>query len=97
MPASDAPENLDPPRSAKRIIGGIALILVAIVLLYSGIQAIVDPAEVVTGSSRSGRTDTETEAKIGGLLLCFFGLTVFGFGIALCTSKGPLFAKSPGA
>ncbi|MGW0324739.1 hypothetical protein [Nocardia sp. NPDC003183] len=98
MPASDAPENLGPPRrTAKRVLGGIALILVAIVLLVGGIQAIVNPAEVVAGSSHSGHSpDTDTEAKIGGLLLCFFGLTVFGFGIAACTSKKPLWAKSPG-
>ncbi|MGS2810496.1 hypothetical protein [Nocardia sp. MW-W600-9] len=70
------------------MIGGIALILVAGVLLVGGIQAIVDPAAVVAGSSRSARSpDTDAEAKIGGLLLCFFGITVLGFGIGLATSK----------
>ncbi|MFE3442675.1 hypothetical protein ACFXNW_06575 [Nocardia sp. NPDC059180] len=92
MSASDAPEPVEdlgqPRRTAQRMIGGIALIIVAIVLLVSGIQAIVDPAAVVAGSSRSGRSpDTDTEAKIGGLLLCFFGITVLGFGIGLFASK----------
>ncbi|MEV0062593.1 hypothetical protein [Nocardia sp. NPDC050718] len=89
MSVPDIPESAGPPRrTAKRVIGGIALILVAIVLLITGIQAIVDPAAVVAGSSGSGRSpDTDAEAKIGGLLLCFFAITVFGFGIGLVTSK----------
>jgi hypothetical protein len=92
MPAPDDPEPVDdispPRRTVKRMIGGIALILVAMVLMVAGIQAIVDPTAVVAGSSRSGRSpDTDTEAKIGGLLLCFFGITVLGFGIGLFTSK----------
>ncbi|MET9211034.1 MULTISPECIES: hypothetical protein [unclassified Nocardia] len=91
MSASDVPEPAEAPgprRTAKRVLGGIALILGAIVLLITGIQAIVDPAAVVAGSSGSGRSpDTDTEAKIGGLLLCFFAITVFGFGIGLVTSK----------
>ncbi|WP_280338943.1 hypothetical protein [Nocardia neocaledoniensis] len=90
MSASGAPEPADTPprRSAQRILGGVALILVAAGLLYTGIDAIVDPGAVVAGSSRSARSpDTDAEAKIGGLLLCFFGLTVLGFGIGLLTSK----------
>ncbi|MFD4462080.1 hypothetical protein [Nocardia sp. NPDC058480] len=92
MSASGTSEPVEdlvlPRRTAKRMIGGIALILVAMVLLVGGIQAIVDPTAVVAGSSRTGRSpDTDTEAKISGLLLCFFGITVFGFGIGLFTSK----------
>ncbi|NEW39998.1 hypothetical protein GV792_26690 [Nocardia cyriacigeorgica] len=92
MSASDVPEpgeNKSPPRrTGKRMIGGLALILVAVALLICGIQAIVDPTAVIAGSSSSPRSpDTDTEAKIGGLLLCFFGITVLGFGIGLFTSK----------
>lgn len=77
-------------RTTGRIIGGIVLILCALALLAGGIQAIVDPAEVIADSSNSARSpDTEEEAKIGGLLLCFFGITVLGFGIALFQQKKP--------
>ncbi|WP_024805309.1 hypothetical protein [Nocardia sp. BMG51109] len=73
-----------PRRTAGRVAGSIALILVALVLLTGGIQAIVDPTDVVAGSSGSGRSpDTDAEAQFSGLLLCFFGITVLGFGVLL--------------
>ncbi|MEV0078923.1 hypothetical protein AB0H58_21190 [Nocardia neocaledoniensis] len=92
MSAPGAPEPADTPapprRTANRMLGGVALILVAAGLLYTGIDALVDPGAVVAGSSRSARSpDTDEEAQIGGLLLCLFGLTVLGFGIGLFTSK----------
>ncbi|MEU1983411.1 hypothetical protein [Nocardia sp. NPDC019395] len=92
MSASDASEHtqdaVPPRRTAGRITGGIVLILTAIVLFAVGIQAIVDPAAVIAGSSNSARSpDTDAEAKIGGLLLCFFGITVLGFGIGLLGKK----------
>ncbi|MEV0366390.1 hypothetical protein [Nocardia fusca] len=92
MSASDASEHtqdaVPPRRTARRITGGIALILFAILLLATGIQAIVDPAAVIAGSSNSARSpDTDAEAQIGGLLLCFFGITVLGFGIGLLKKK----------
>ncbi|MEU4313298.1 hypothetical protein [Nocardia sp. NPDC024068] len=92
MSASDASENtqdpIPPRRTAGRITGGIVLILFAIAVLAAGIQAIVDPAAVIAGSSNSPRSpDTDAEAKIGGLLLCLFGITVLGFGIGLFTKK----------
>ncbi|RSM82655.1 hypothetical protein DL991_04670 [Amycolatopsis sp. WAC 01375] len=93
--ATDHGRQADPPRrSAGRVIRGIILILGAAALFVTGIDAIADPDSVIAGSSNSARSpDTDTEAKIGGLLLCFFGITVLGFGIGLIVSKGPLFAK----
>ncbi|WP_037305594.1 hypothetical protein [Amycolatopsis orientalis] len=93
--ATDHDRQADPPRrTAGRIIRGIVLILGALALLAGGIQAIVDPDAVIAGSSHSGRRmDTDTEAKLGGLLLCSFGITVMIFGIALIATKGPLFGK----
>ncbi|NBE56026.1 hypothetical protein, partial [Streptomyces boluensis] len=62
--------------------------LLAVGLLYGGISAVADPAAVVASSANTGRSaDTEAEAKIGGLLLCFFGITVLGFGISLLKTK----------
>jgi hypothetical protein len=92
MSASDASEQeqdaAPPRRTAGRITGGIVLILIAVVLFAAGVQAIVDPAAVIAGSSNSARSpDTEAEAKIGGLLMCFFGITVLGFGIGLFGKK----------
>ncbi|MEV0334824.1 hypothetical protein [Nocardia sp. NPDC050717] len=89
MSAPEPADDLAPPRrTVQRMLGGAALILVAAGLLYTGIDAIVDPGAVVAGSSRSARSpDTDAEAKIGGLLMCFFGLTVLGFGIGLFSSK----------
>lgn len=88
---SDHVQDIAPPRrTAGRITGGIFLVLIGIVLLAGGIQAIVDPAAVVASSSGSGRSpDTDVEAKIGGLLLCMFGISVLGFGISLFTKKPP--------
>ncbi|WP_280361577.1 hypothetical protein [Nocardia wallacei] len=88
MSESNVPEHVQdttpPRRTAGRVAGSIALILVALVLLTTGIQAIVDPADVVASSSNSARSpDTDAEAQFSGLLLCFFGITVLGFGIAL--------------
>ncbi|MFE3447182.1 hypothetical protein ACFXNW_29470 [Nocardia sp. NPDC059180] len=50
----------------------------------------------VAGSLSTPRSpDTDTEAKIGGLMLCFFGITVLGFGIGLFASKtAPLSSAS---
>ncbi|MGI5218920.1 hypothetical protein [Nocardia sp. CA-290969] len=92
MPASADSEHtqdaVPPRRTAGRVIGGIVLILCALALLAGGIQAIVDPAAVVAGSSNSARSpDTDAEAQIGGLLLCLFGITVLGFGIGLLGKK----------
>ncbi|MBB5917323.1 drug/metabolite transporter (DMT)-like permease [Nocardia transvalensis] len=92
MSESNAPEHVQGPtpprRTAGRIAGSIALIVVALVLLIGGIQAIVDPAEVVANSSSTARSpDTEAEAQFSGLLLCFFGVTVLGFGILLFKKK----------
>ncbi|WP_280423685.1 hypothetical protein [Nocardia carnea] len=92
MSASDASDHaqdaVPPRRTAGRITGGILLILCAIALLAAGIQAIVDPAAVIAGSSNSARSpDTDAEAQIGGLLLCLFGITVLGFGIGLLAKK----------
>lgn len=98
MSASDAPEPVpaDPPRTTGRIIGGIAVILVAILMLAGGIQALVDPGAVVAGSSNSARSpDSDAEAKFGGLLLCFAGISVLSIGIGLLTSKKKLFTKDP--
>jgi len=94
MSASNPSENVDdadrPRRTTKRVVGGIVLVIAATVLLYGGIEALVDPDSVIAGSSHSGRRmDTEVEAKLGGMLLCFFGVTVLGFGIALFAKKKP--------
>lgn len=92
MSASDASEHVQnaapPRRTAGRITGGIVLILIAIVLFAGGIQAVFDPAAVVADSSDTPRSpDTDGEAVIGGLLLCFFGITVLVFGIGMFTKK----------
>ncbi|EMD27694.1 hypothetical protein C791_1990 [Amycolatopsis azurea DSM 43854] len=62
--------------------------------MFGGIQGIVDPDAV---TSKSRKMDTDVEAKIGGLLLCSFGLTVLFFGIFLLRkrkpSEGSLFGK----
>lgn len=64
------------------------LVLSALALFVVGIQAIIDPGDVVANSSNSARSpDTDAEAQIGGLLLCFFGITVLGFGISLFKKK----------
>jgi uncharacterized membrane protein YidH (DUF202 family) len=77
-----------PRRAVGRIVGGIVLVLFAVVLFVVGLQAIIDPSHVVAGSSNSARSpDTDAEAQVGGLLLCFFGITVLGFGIALFKKK----------
>ncbi|WP_410651282.1 hypothetical protein [Amycolatopsis sp. cmx-4-54] len=90
----DTPGAAPPRRTGKRIAGGIFLILASIALFCTGVDAIADPDTVVARSSNSARSpDTDTEAKIGGFLLCSFGLTVLGFGIGTIVSKGPLFAK----
>ncbi|WP_280382931.1 hypothetical protein [Nocardia wallacei] len=87
--ASEHVEDAAPARrTAGRITGGIVLILVATALLFVGIQAIVEPAAVVAKSSDTARSpDTDGEAQFGGLLLCFFGLSVLGFGIGLFGKK----------
>ncbi|MFI6302725.1 hypothetical protein ACIBCH_12695 [Amycolatopsis thailandensis] len=94
MPESPAPdhgEDAGPPRrTAKRVIFGIVLILVALVLLFGGIQALVDPDAVIARPSNTGRSvDTDVEAGIGGLLLCSFGLTVLFYGVFLLREKKP--------
>ncbi|MDI3404123.1 hypothetical protein [Streptomyces cavernicola] len=97
MPVSPSSENTEPTarprRTAGRIIGGIVLLLAAVGLLYGGVTAVADPASVVASSSNSGRSpDTDAEAKIGGLLLCAFGISTLCFGIGLLTkrpAKGP--------
>ncbi|GAB3732968.1 hypothetical protein GCM10027598_57160 [Amycolatopsis oliviviridis] len=99
--APDHGEDAGPPRrTAKRVIGGIVLILFAGALLFGGIQALVDPDAVLARSSRTPRSaDTEAEAKIGGLLLCSFGLTVLFYGVFLLRKKNPSegspFGKAP--
>ncbi|MFE6612124.1 hypothetical protein [Amycolatopsis sp. NPDC057786] len=83
-----------PRRSGKRIAGGIFLILAAIGLFYTGVDALADPGGVVARSSNSARSpDTDAEAQIGGFILIMFGVSVLGFGIGMIVSKGPLFAK----
>lgn len=79
-------------------MGGIVLTLAGIGLLVVGIDALVDPGSVVAGSSRSGRMDSDAEAQIGGMLLCFFGVTVLCFGIGLLkkkSSEGSPFGTKP--
>ncbi|NUS74000.1 MAG: hypothetical protein HOQ05_11400 [Corynebacteriales bacterium] len=98
MSASGAPEPVPaaPVRTTGRIIGGIAVILVAIFMMAVGIHALVDPGAVVAGSSNSARSpDSEAEAKFGGLLLCLAGISVLSLGIGLVTSKKKLFTKDP--
>ncbi|AXB47963.1 hypothetical protein [Amycolatopsis albispora] len=42
----------------------------------------------MSSSSNSARSpDTDGEAQFGGLILCFFGLSVLGFGISLFGKK----------
>jgi hypothetical protein len=102
MSESDAseqvPDTAPPRRTSGRIIGAIVLTFIGIGLLVGGIQAIVDPDAVVAGSSGSGRLDTDVEAKLGGLILCMFGISVLGFGISLFAKKkssGSPFGKKP--
>ncbi|QNS05420.1 hypothetical protein [Streptomyces xanthii] len=90
-------ENTQPAepvrRSAKRVIGAVVLVLLGAGLLYVGIDAIADPASVVADSANTGRSaDTEAEAKIVGLVMCLFGISVLGFGISLLranATQGP--------
>ncbi|MFI1465262.1 hypothetical protein [Nocardia carnea] len=101
MPLSNASEHdqhaAPRRRTTRRLVGGIMLVLSALALFVVGIQAIVDPSYVVANSSNSARSpDTDAEAQIGGLLLCFFGITVLGFGITLFKKK-PAAGTPPGS
>lgn len=87
--SEQVPDTAPPRRTSGRITGGIFLTLAGIGLLAGGIQAIVDSSAVVAGSSGSGRIDSDAEAKIGGVILCMFGITVLGFGISLFAKKKP--------
>jgi hypothetical protein len=86
--SEQVPENAPPRRTSGRIFGAIVLTLAGIGLLVGGIQAIADPGAVVAGSS-SRKMDSDVEAKLGGLILCMFGITVLGFGISLFAKKKP--------
>lgn len=86
--SEQVPDTAPQRRTSGRVTGAIVLTLAGIGLLVVGIQAIVDPDAVVAGSSGSGRSpDTDVEAKIGGLILCMFGISVLGFGISLFMKK----------
>lgn len=70
-----------------------------IALFYGGVDSIAHPAETVAESSDTARApDSEEEAKLGGVIMCMFGLTVFGFGVALLQKpkpKGEVFGSPP--
>lgn len=94
MSASDASEHCPgtaaPRRTTGRITGGIVLILIAGVLLYGGIQAIVDPDAATANSSGTARSpDTAEEAALAGLLFCAFGISLLCLGIGLFRKKAP--------
>ncbi|RZS44402.1 hypothetical protein EV193_101278 [Herbihabitans rhizosphaerae] len=81
---SEPVQDAAPPRRTRgRFIGGGVLILIGIGLLVVGIQAIADPSGARVGSSGSSRMDSDAEAQLGGFLMCFFGISVLGFGIGL--------------
>jgi hypothetical protein len=88
-PSEQVPDTAPRRRTSGQIFGSIILTLAGIGLLVAGIQAIVDPDAALAGSSSSSRMDSDTEAKLGGLFLCMFGISVLGFGIGL-------FRKKPG-
>lgn len=99
MSAPDAEHVGDaapPRRTARRITFGLVLVLAAVVLFAGGVQAIADPAAVIADSSNTPRSpDTDADAVIGGLLLCFFGIIVLGYGISLFQKKKPPAGTSP--
>ena len=90
-PASPSPEGARPApprRSAGRIGGGIVLLLLALGLLCIGVDAITDPSAVVADAASTGRNaDSEAEARLGGVLMCGFGIAVGCFGIGLLKRK----------
>lgn len=94
----DARAERRPRRSAKRVFWGIVLLALGCVLFGIGIDAIFHPAAVVAKSSNTPRSpDSDGEAAIGGILMCFFGLIVLGYGIALLLMRpgGSVFGKAP--
>lgn len=98
--SEQVPDTAPPRRTAGRIFGAIVLTLAGTGLLVGGIDAIADPGAVIAGSSNTARSpDTDAEAKIGGFILCMFGISVLGFGISLFMKKksgGSPFGKPEG-
>ncbi|MCH6161278.1 hypothetical protein [Streptomyces marispadix] len=88
-PLEGAPSTPPAPRSAGRILGAVVLVCLAAGLFYIGVDALASPGRVVAESSGTGRSpDSESEAKIGGLLMCLFGVSVLCGAIALLQKPG---------
>lgn len=82
--SESTPAARPPRRSGKRVFWGIVLLLLGCLLFGTGVDAVLDPAAVVAGSSNTPRSpDNDAEAVFGGVLMCLFGIIVFGFGIGL--------------